>query len=72
MAVTSRGRRTAFDNIAVGSVTGKERTISGGGGEATTYYNGKQENFRTVCNSSYTSPKDIEHFISGTTAQTNA
>jgi hypothetical protein len=29
MAVTKRNRRTAYDNIAVASVTGSERTISG-------------------------------------------
>lgn len=29
MAVTQRGRRTRYDNIAGGSATGPERTISG-------------------------------------------
>ncbi len=29
MAVTKRNRRTAYDNIAVGSATGGERVISG-------------------------------------------
>lgn len=29
MAVTLRGRRTAYDNIAVAAATGTERTISG-------------------------------------------
>jgi hypothetical protein len=71
MAFTLRGRRTAFDNIAVGSATGRERTISGGGGETVTQYGGKEENYRTVSDSSYTSEKTIEHFIAGTTDQSN-
>lgn len=29
MAVLQKNKRTAYDNIAVGSATGKERTISG-------------------------------------------
>lgn len=29
MAVTKRGRRTAYDNISVGNATGTERTIDG-------------------------------------------
>lgn len=29
MAVTLRGRKTAYDNAAVGSATGTERTITG-------------------------------------------
>ena len=29
MTVTLRGRRTAYDNIAAGSATGRERTIAG-------------------------------------------
>jgi hypothetical protein len=76
MAVDRRGRRTAFDNIAIGSATGAERTIAGGGGENTTQYNGKEENYRSVCDSSWTSEKTIEHFtrsVSGgaTTDQAN-
>ena len=44
MAITSRGRRLRYDNIAVGEATGRERTIAGdtvtpielhGGGYAT-------------------------------------
>lgn len=30
MAVTLRARKTAYDNIAVGSATGSERTIAAG------------------------------------------
>ena len=49
MAVTSRGRRIRYDNIAVGSATGPERTIAGqsvspaemhGGGFQTSTSNG--------------------------------
>lgn len=29
MAITKRGRRERYDNIAIGSATGPERTISG-------------------------------------------
>ncbi len=77
MAETYRGRRIKYDNIAVGSATGVERTITGGGGERTSTYGGKAENFRTVCNSSYTAARTIEHFLktvcgAATTDQTNA
>lgn len=49
MAVTEQGRRRAYDNIAVASATGVERTISGaappvkivGGGEGTAGANAK-------------------------------
>lgn len=49
MAVTELGRKRAYDNIAVGSATGVERTISGdappvkivGGGEGTAGANAK-------------------------------
>ena len=49
MAVTSRGRQTRYDNIAVGSATGPERTMRGetvspveryGGGRGTSTSNG--------------------------------
>ena len=72
MAETYRGRRLKFDNIAVGSATGVERTIAGGGGERTTIYGGKAENSYAVAGTSFTSPRGIEHFIAGTTDQTNA
>ena len=51
MAVTQRGRRTRYDNIAQGSATGPERTISGdtvskvemhGGGFCTSTSNGDE------------------------------
>ena len=51
MAVTSRGRRTRYDNIASGSATGPERTIAGdsvspvevhGGGMRTSTSNGDE------------------------------
>lgn len=51
MAVTSRGRRTRYDNIASGSATGPERTIAGdsvskvelhGGGFATSTSTGDE------------------------------
>jgi hypothetical protein len=49
MAVTEQGRKRAYDNIAVGSATGVERTIAGaappvkivGGGEGTAGANAK-------------------------------
>ena len=70
MAVDRKGRRTSFDNIAVGSATGVERTISGGGGQSTTVYaNG--ERIRSSVSGDPTTP-GIEHFIAGTTGQTNA
>lgn len=72
MAETYRGRRIKFDNISVGNATGIERTIAGGGGERTTVYGGQPENYRTVSDSSYTAARTIEHFIAGTTDQTNA
>lgn len=59
MGVTYRGKRVNFDNIAPGSATGVERTVAGGGGERTS--SPKPENFRSVCNSSYTSPRGYEH-----------
>lgn len=60
MAYRSRGKNINYDNIAVGSATGKERTISGGGGENTTNYGGAVENFMSPCGSSFTSPRDKE------------
>jgi hypothetical protein len=60
-----------YDNIAVGSATGVERTIAGGGGERTSIYGGLPENYRAVCGTSNTSQRRIEHFIAGTTDQTN-
>lgn len=63
MALTLRGRRTRFDNISVGNAAGRERTIAGGGGENTTNYGGKVENYLTACGSSFTSPRAIEHFL---------
>lgn len=70
MAYTERGRRRSFDNIAVGSVTGRERTIAGGGGERTvTLYAGGER--KTAVSTSPTTV-GIEHFIAGTTDQTNA
>jgi hypothetical protein len=60
MAYIMRGKRIGFDNIAVGSATGLERTIAGGGGELTSVYGGKTENFRTACGSSYTSARQKE------------
>ena len=72
MAETYRGRRIKFDNIAVGSAMGVERTITGGGGERTSLYGGRAENFKSPCGSSYTSKWEIEHHIAGTTNQTNA
>jgi hypothetical protein len=71
MAETYRGRRIKFDNIAVGSATGVERTIAGGGGERTTLYGGKKEGFYQPGGTSFTSARQIEHFIAGTTDQTN-
>ena len=45
MAVTIKGRRTAFDNIAVGSATGVELTILGTsdehGAQTTPFANGE-------------------------------
>ena len=69
MAETYRGRRIKFDNIAVGSATGIERTIAGGGGERTTIYGGKAENSFNATGTSFTSPRGIEKFIAGTTDQ---
>ena len=40
MAVTHRDRRTAYDNIAAGSATGKERTVLGDGGVTELYGGG--------------------------------
>ena len=46
MARTVKGRRTAFDNIAVGSATGLERTIAGTtlphGAQTTPFANGER------------------------------
>ena len=72
MTETYRGRIMKRDNIAVGSAMGVENTVAGGGGERTSIYGGKAENFRSACGSSYTSKREIEHFIAGTTDQTNA
>jgi hypothetical protein len=71
MAETYRGRRIKFDNVAVGSAMGVELTIAGGGGERTTVYGGKIENYYSVSGTSFTSERNIEHFIAGTTDQTN-
>jgi hypothetical protein len=71
MAETYRGRRIKFDNVAVGSAMGVELTIAGGGGERTTVYGGALENYKAVSGTSYTSERNIEKFIAGTTDQTN-
>jgi hypothetical protein len=71
MSETYRGRLIKYDNIAYGSATGVERTIAGGGGERTTIYGGLPENYRAVSDASYTAARAIEHFIAGTTDQTN-
>jgi hypothetical protein len=71
MAETYRGRRIKFDNISVGNATGIELTIAGGGGERTTIYGGVIENYKSVSGTSYTSERNIEKFIAGTTDQTN-
>lgn len=71
MARTYRGRRVSFDNIAVGQVAGAERHIAGGGGEITTPYGGKEENFYAVSGTSFTSERNIEKFIAGTTDQSH-
>ncbi len=71
MAETYRGRRIKFDNIVVGSAAGVERTIAGGGGERTSIYGGLIENYYCPCGTSFTSERNIEHFIAGTTDQTN-
>ena len=66
MAETYRGRRIKFDNVAVGSVMGVELTVAGGGGERTTIYGGRPEVMAVGTS------RAIEHFIAGTTDQTNA
>jgi hypothetical protein len=76
MTETYRGRLIKRDNIAVGSATGVENTIAGGGGERTSIYGGAKENFKSPCGSSYTCKREIEHYLktaSGgqTTDQTN-
>jgi hypothetical protein len=47
MAFTIRGRRVAFDNIAVGSATGKEQTAVGTtgvvSGPSETYFGGSNQ-----------------------------
>jgi hypothetical protein len=53
MAYNYRGKRIGFDNIAVGSATGAERTITGGGKELTSPPGGKVQNLRSACGSSY-------------------
>jgi hypothetical protein len=40
MTVTHRSRRTAYDNIAAGSATGKERTVRGDAGVTELYGGG--------------------------------
>lgn len=46
MAVTFKARTTNYDNIAVGSATGAERTISGAANPANTTW-GNTENIQT-------------------------
>lgn len=41
MAVTLRARKTAYDNIAVASATGTERTISGAAPPSQSFGNGE-------------------------------
>lgn len=74
MSFTHRGRRFAFDNIAVGSATGRERTISGGGKTDTSVW-GMGERLKTSEGGQSTPTSTgniIEHYIAGTTDQTNA
>lgn len=61
MAYTKGGKRHAFDNIAVGSATGVERTIAGGGGEYTTVFGGRKEGHKKPDGTSgYTSAREKE------------
>ena len=53
MSVTLRGRRAAYDNIAVGSATGRELTISGDTTSHNEVYGGGH------VNSTSTAEKDI-------------
>lgn len=69
MSYTLRSRRVSFDNIANGSVSGKERTILGNAG-STEAYRGNELVFSSSGNA--TTDIAIEHFIAGTTNQTNA
>jgi hypothetical protein len=41
MAVTLRARKTAYDNIAVGSATGTERTLAGAAPPSQAFGNGE-------------------------------
>jgi hypothetical protein len=47
MAYTIRGKRVAFDNIAAGSVAGRERTITGVSTSARAAVSGYVERLRT-------------------------
>ena len=59
MAFTAKGRRRAFDNIAIGSATGRERTIAGGGKiETTLVANG--ERLRTASTGAPSTPGGAE------------
>lgn len=52
MAFTHRGKRLAFDNIAVGSPTGRERTITGVSTSASSGVSGWVEVVRTSAGTS--------------------
>ncbi len=65
MAVLSRNRRLAYDNIAVGSATGKERTIAGAIQPAfTTVYGG-------LDNGSVGADPGLENIVAGTDPPTS-
>ena len=84
MAVTSRGRRTRYDNIAAGSATGPERTVAGdtvspveihGGGYQTSTSTGDVWHSNVEAGSSVTdqvSPGTVpENTLAAETAPTN-
>ena len=63
MARTVQGRRVAFDNIAIGSATGLERTISGttlGAGSQTTPFS--KERRRTAVTGAPSTPGAEKYF----------
>ena len=84
MAVTSRGRRTRYDNIASGSATGPERTVAGdtvsrveihGGGYMTSTSTGDIEHSNVAAGTSVSdqvSPGTVpENILAAATAPTD-
>lgn len=74
MATINRGRRAAYDNIARGDATGRERTISGdtvskvemyGGGFRTSTSNGDEWSNNVVAGTSVTNAEGVTNVAGG-------